>query len=380
MPFEKIRVAHVINYLSPAGKEVGIVKLLNGLDTKLFEPILIVINKVFDTLNLDTQKTQLIELNKREGNDPSIIFKLRHIFIKHKVHIVHTHAWGTLVEGVLAAKWAQVPVIIHGEHGTFHKDLKRKWVQRMLFNLSDQVLSVSDVLADNLSQTIGVKRDKILTILNGVDIQRFKPDAEKRTFYRKKILGENENIIIGTVGRPMKVKNHQLMVRALAELKKEKINAKFVIIGDTPKYSLRSELEQLAKKLNVGQDVMFLGYQTDIPGYMNAFDIFVLPSLSEGCSNVIQEAMATGLPVVASRVGGNPELIEHQNDGLLFTSNSVEELSEALKYLIQNPKKAKEFGQKALKKAREKFSLPVMIQNYQNLYLQWMRKRGMSYA
>jgi len=376
MSSKKIRVAHLINFLSPAGKEMGIVKLLNGMDGSVFEPILIVFDRVFDTLNLNRQKTKLITLNKKEGNDPGLILKLSKVFRKEKIDILHSHSWGTLVEGILAAKLAGVPVILHGEHGTFHKDFKRRLIQRLLFNLSDQVLSVSELLANQLSESIGIKRDKIITILNGVDVTKFKPDAEKRTKYRQELKADRETILIGTVGRPMKVKNHQLMIRALAELKKKHFKARFLIIGDTPKYSLIDELRQLTRDLNLNNDVQFLGYRKDIPGYLNAFDIFVLPSLSEGCSNVIQEAMATGLPVVASKVGGTPELIEHQRDGLLFTSNSVGELTEALQFLIENPQKARELGRNALQKAREKFSLPVMIKNYENLYLHWMKKNG----
>ncbi|WP_456405975.1 glycosyltransferase [Caldithrix abyssi] len=371
MVSKKIKVAHLINYLSPAGKEVGIVKLLNGLNPDVFAPVLIVMGKVFDTMGLDVDKTKLLEIVKGEGNDFSLIFKLKEIFKEEGLDIVHTHSWGTLVEGITAARLARVPIVIHGEHGSYHKDFKRKWVQKIMFSWSDQVLSVSALLADDLSRTLGVKREKILPILNGVDTEKFKPQPEKREFYRKKLNVNADSIIIGTIGRPMKVKNHQLMIKALARLKKKNRSVKFIIIGDTPKYSLREELEKLARELRVLEDVLFLGYRDDIPGYLNAFDIFVLPSLSEGCSNVIQEAMATGLPIVASRVGGNPELIEHEREGLLFTSNSLEELVTAIQYLIENPQRAKQLGQNALKKARRQFALPVMIKSYEELYLKW---------
>ncbi|APF17852.1 glycosyl transferase group 1 [Caldithrix abyssi DSM 13497] len=371
MVSKKIKVAHLINYLSPAGKEVGIVKLLNGLNPDVFAPVLIVMGKVFDTMGLDVDKTKLLEIVKGEGNDFSLIFKLKKIFKEEGLDIVHTHSWGTLVEGITAARLARVPIVIHGEHGSYHKDFKRKWVQKIMFSWSDQVLSVSALLADDLSRTLGVKREKILPILNGVDTEKFKPQPEKREFYRKKLNVNADSIIIGTIGRPMKVKNHQLMIKALARLKKKNRSVKFIIIGDTPRYSLREELEKLARELRVLEDVLFLGYRDDIPGYLNAFDIFVLPSLSEGCSNVIQEAMATGLPIVASRVGGNPELIEHEREGLLFTSNSLEELVTAIQYLIENPQRAKQLGQNALKKARRQFALPVMIKSYEELYLKW---------
>ncbi len=376
MESKPIKIAHLVNYLSPAGKEVGIVKLLNAIDSTRFAPVLIVLEKVYDSLGLDLQKTRVIEIGKKEGNDFSLIGQLKRLFRQEQIDIVHTHAWGTLVEGILSARLARVPVIIHGEHGTFHRDLKRRLVQRLFFALSDQVLAVSGVLADDLSKTIGIKRSKIHTILNGVDIKRFAPSAQKRAEHRSKLGFADDQVIIGTVGRPMKVKNHQLMIRALPDLIKENPLVHFVIVGDTPKYSLREELEELAKSLKVREHVHFLGFQTDIPGLLNAFDIFVLPSLSEGCSNVLQEAMATGLPIVASRVGGNPELIDHQQNGLLFTSNSVEELVNALRWMINNPEKAKQLGQKALHKARTMFSMEKMIKDYEDVYLKWMEKKN----
>ncbi len=378
MVSKKIKIAHIINYLTPAGKEVGIVKLVNHMNPDRFQPYLIVLNKIYDTLFLDMNKTKLIEFGKADGNDLSIIFKLKEYFQQEKIDIVHTHAWGTLVEGIAAARLAGVPVVLHGEHGTFHRDFKRKMVQKIFFALADQILSVSDVLADDLSRTIGVNRSRIVTILNGVDTDRYKPDPETGKQYRKEMGIDSQTILLGTVGRPMKVKNHALVIRALPELRKQGFPVEFVIIGDTPKYSLRGELEELAKQLNVFSYVHFLGYQKDIPGYLNAFDIFVLPSLSEGCSNVLQEAMATGLPVVASRVGGNPELIQHGYNGLLFTSNQVDELVDALTFLISKPDEARKLANNALKTVQEKFSLPVMVKNYENLYLQWMERKAVN--
>ncbi len=374
MNSDKIKIVHLVNYLAPAGKEVGIVKLLNALNDD-FEPVLVVLGKVYDALGLNLVKTRLIELGKGQGNDFSLVPKLKKIFKEVNPHIVHTHSWGTLVEGVLAAKWARVPIIIHGEHGTFHKDFKRKWVQKIFFPLSDQILSVSALLADQLSRDLGLRRARILPILNGVDVQKFAPDAAKRKQYRTQWgFGQND-VLIGTVGRPMKVKNHQLMIRALKHLRDQGYPVHFVIVGDTPLRSLKDELVALAQSLGVADRVHFLGFQSDVPGYLNMFDIFVLPSLSEGCSNVIQEAMATGLPVVASRVGGNPELIEDGVTGLLFESNNTEALTAALRRLLDDTQTAETLGKNALRRARERFSLEKMVENYSAVYYRLLKEK-----
>ncbi len=364
----KIRVAHLVNYLGPAGKETGIVKLLNALDAERYAPYLIVFDKVFDALTLDTDKTVLHALNKKPGNDPSLIYKLARYFREHKIDIVHTHSWGTLVEGVLAARLAGVPKIIHGEHGTFPKGFPHRTIQNIFFRRCDQVLSVSGELADKLAEVTGYPRAKIKTIYNGVDTAVFHRDAEMRRQYRQENLNNPDTLWIGTVGRTVKVKNQQLLVRAAQQLKKEKRSFLITIVGDSRLNSLRPQLEKLAQDLDVKEHIQFAGIRKDVAGFLNGFDIFALPSLSEGCSNVIQEAMTCGLPVVASRVGGNPELVNHEQTGILFESDNVEQLSAALGRLIDEPEFRKKMSQGAAQHAAGHFALEKMKENYQDVY------------
>ena len=369
----KIKLAHLINFMSPAGKEMGIVKLLNALDPEYFETSLIVTDKVFDQLGLDTKKTELIILDKKTGNDFQIFRKLYYIFKAKQFNIIHTHAWGTLVEGISPAKLAGVPVVIHGEHGTFHKDFKRKVVQKLFFNWADYLLTVSEMLADEISATIGIKRSKFHTILNGVDVDKFSPNEQIGAFYRKEHRFTDQDFVIGTVGRPKPVKNQKLMIRALKELLPEFPSTYFVIIGDTPLNSQREYLRSLAEELGVGRHVHFLGIKQDIPGYLNMFDLFVLPSLSEGCSNVLQEAMATGLPIVASNVGGNPELIRHEENGLLFDVHDLNDFVSQLARLMKDKNLREKYGQNARRSAVRDFSLQTMISAYSEFYIKAMK-------
>ncbi len=371
---KKIKLAHIINYMSPAGKEIGIVKLLNKLDPGQFESTLIVTDKVYDLLNLDTSKTRLIELNKKKGNDFSLPYKLYKLFKKEKFHIVHTHAWGTLVEGVLAAKSAGVPVVIHGEHGTFHKDFKRKIIQKVFYKWADYLMSVSDVLAKEIAQTIGINENKFHTILNGVDVDRFAPNPLKRAAYREELGFKETDFILGTVGRPNPVKNHSLIIHALKEIVSKFSHAHVIIIGDSPLDSQRDAMQALAKDLDVADHVHFLGTKEDIPGYLNTFDTFLLPSLREGCSNVLQEAMATGLPIVASNVGGNPELITHGKTGLLFNVQDINEFIGQIMQFIEHPELKTQFGARAREQAVTNFSLPTMIKSYSEYYKELVGK------
>ena len=373
----KIRIAHLINFLSPAGKEIGIIKLLNNMNEDRFKGYLIVLDKVWDTLMLDTEKSELISLNKKRGNDPVLPFKLAYMLRKHKIDILHTHSWGTLVEGIVAGKLARTPVIIHGEHGTFHKTGKRRLVQNIFWKKADGLLSVSSILARNLEKTIGLPENSFETIMNGVDTDRYCPDATARKAIRDEFDVKENETLIGTVGRTIKVKNHPLMIEAAHLLKERNLPFKMMIVGDSPMYSILDELKQKIKDYQLSKHVLFIGSRSDIHRVMNAFDIFTLPSLSEGCSNVIQEAMATGLPIVASNVGGNPELVADGENGYLFKNNEARDFAEKLELLIGNPETRITMGAQSRDKAVQKFSLKVMVQSYENFYEKAIKnKRG----
>lgn len=370
---EQIRIAHLINFLSPAGKEMGIVKLLNGMDAGRFKGYLVVLDKVWDTLSLDTSKSELIAINKKRGNDFGLPWRLAKILKKEKIDIVHTHSWGTLVEGVLAAKIAKCPLVIHGEHGTFFTSGKRKLAQKIFWNWSDGLLSVSGILARKLEKGIGMPEGTFHSILNGVDMAKFKPDSKARERIRKEFAIAENTVVIGTVGRTMKVKNHPLMIRTAKVLKEKGLSFKMLLIGDSPMHNDRDALLALIKELDVAEYIEMPGKRTDIPDVLNAFDIFLLPSFSEGCSNVIQEAMACGVPVVATDVGGNPELVTDGRTGYLFPSDDEKSCAEKLEKLILDDDKRAQFGQASLKDARERFSLDVMIRNYQDFYIQSLK-------
>lgn len=369
---KQIRVAHLVNFMSPAGKEMGIVKLLNGMDNKRFKGYLIVFDKIWDTLALDTDKSTLIAINKKRGNDFGLPARLAKILKKEKIDIVHTHSWGTLVEGVLGAKMARCPVVIHGEHGTFFSTGKRKWVQQVFWRWSDYLLSVSEILARKLENATGLAENSFYPILNGVDMQKFKPDTDARKKVRAEFKIDDTTIVIGTVGRTMKVKNHPLMIRAAKILKDKHIDFKMIIVGDSPMHNDRDALLHLIDTLDVGAYVEMPGKRTDIADLLNAFDIFLLPSYSEGCSNVIQEAMAVGLPVVATDVGGNPELVLDNKTGYLFPSDDANICADELERLILDKELRDKFGLASLSEARSRFSLKAMIDNYQNFYLKAM--------
>ncbi len=362
---------HLIHQLGTGGAENGIINLLNNINTKLFETsICAFVGNGAQTVRLDQGVTRLFELGKRVGNDLTIPIRLRRLFRKWRPHILHTHAWGTLCEGIIGAKLARVPVVIHGEHGTIQHDGRNIYIQRLFWGLTHQILSVSKAHKESLTKTIGYSPRKIKVILNGVDTERFSCKRRNEGLRNSLRIAEKD-VVIGTVGRLVPVKNQKMLIKAFAPLARRYSNLKLILAGDGP---LKNELSQLAVSLGVSSRVMLLGRRSDIPEILQSMDIFVLTSISEGMSNTILEAMSSWLPVVASNVGGNPELVANNLTGFLFPSNNINALADALKILIEDSVRRKEMGAAGRKIIETEFSLKTMVKNYEKMYINYFRK------
>ncbi len=369
--YNKIRIAHLINYLAPAGKEIGILKLLHNLDQTIFDSTLIVLNKTHTSEVLNLKKIKLIKLDQGEGNNIKLPFQLSKLFKQHRFDIVHTHSWGTLIEGIVGAKLAGVPVIIHGEHGTFPRQVPHRYIQPLFWRMTNRVLSVSGDLGKTLSVVTGFPIDKIDVILNGVNETKFYPSQKLKLDFRREFNFSGDDFIIGAVGRLTGVKNQAMLLRAAKEVirRGEKIQVVLVggfAVGDDKE----AELKQLVSDSGISQFVHFAGFRKHINMFYNGFDVFTLTSLSEGCSNVIQEAMFCGKPVIATNVGGNPELVRDNYTGFLVESNNHIQLAERILALKRNTRLRKDMGQKARQYSRKHFSLTQMINAYHRIYLE----------
>jgi sugar transferase (PEP-CTERM/EpsH1 system associated) len=376
MSMSKIKVMHLIYKLGVGGAENGVVNLLNKMDKDRFSTsICAFIGGGVLTPRLDLDRITLFEIGKKPGNDFRLPARLFGLFRKWHPDIVHTHAWGTLCEGLAAAKFARVPVFIHGEHGTLQERKRNVLVQRLIWRLADQILSVSHVHARRLSNRIGFPFRKIKVLVNGVDSHVFRPKKNGELIRKKLNLGPKD-VVIGTVGRMVPIKNQSLLIHSFSVLAKSHINVKLLLVGDGP---MRGDLEKLVKRLECRDSVKFLGRRSDIPEIMTAMDIFALPSLSEGMSNTILEAMSSGLPVVAAAVGGNTELVQNCNTGLLTLSNNVPAYAEALSLLVELPELRKNMGAAGRVRVEEKFTISAMARNYERLYLKCLEKKTASF-
>lgn len=362
---------HVVYALRPGGMEFGVVKLVNGLDPQRVQSSICSTAAGATLKPLVRPDVPVHELARRPGNDPSLVWNLYNLFRRERPDIVHTHAWGTLVEGLLAARLARVPVAIHGEHGTLQLRAYQRVIQRVGWTAATRLLSVSSRLADRLAHETGFPRQHVAVIRNGVDLSRFtKIDrAEARTSLG---LGGGTPVV-ATVGRLVPVKDHAMLLDAIALLRAEDVPVTLMIAGDGP---LRATLTERAVQLGIDGDVRFLGHRPDVERVFAAADAFVLSSESEGLSNTILEAMASGLPVVATRVGGADEMVSEGETGLLVPAKDSREMANALRTILRDQSRRQAMGAAARARVEAEFSLAGMIERYDGLYHDLARPRG----
>lgn len=370
---EKIRVAHVSASLHYGGKENGVVNLVNRLDPAVFE------NYIFTYVRggalarrVDPTRCRVVELGDKLGGDYRLYFKLAREFRRYRIHIAHTHSWATVMEGIIGARLARVPIILHGEHGTMKTETKLHiQIQRALWHSTDQMLAVSNVLRENLQRQFNFPKEKIRVVANGVDLSRFALMRQGDEYKTRLGLPANA-LVFGAIGRVVPVKAYPTLLQAAKLLFNEIPTAHLVMVGDGPQLEA---LVQLAEEYQIASRVHFLGARKDVPEILQAFDVFVLSSESEGMSNTILEAMASARPVVATAVGGNPELVVDGETGLLVPPHDPPAMAAAIMKLLRDTELCRQMGWLGRQRVEEKFSLEVMVQNYANVYLEAFRRR-----
>ena len=292
--------------------------------------------------------------------------RMARLFRKLRPDIVHTRNW-TCIDAIIGARLAGVPVVIHGEHGREAADPegrnpRRRQVRRILSPFVTEFVTVSRDLARWLVEQVRVPARKVRTIYNGVDTERFA--AGDRAAARHALGIPEDWAVAGTVGRLDPVKDQAGLIRAFAQTPNTGKSA-LVIAGDGPS---RRQLEAVIKELTLGDRVRLLGERNDVPLILRALDVFVLPSLGEGISNAILEAMATGLAVIATRVGGNVELVQEGVTGRLIEPRRPDALAEALTAYHGEPARARAHGAAGRERAVSEFGLERMLAAYEALY------------
>ncbi len=361
---------HVVHSLHTGGMENGVVNLINRMDWERFRHSVCCITTSGEMeKRILRDDVKVFEMKKGEGHSFSLPFRLAVLFRKERVSIVHTRNWGT-IDGILAAKMTLITKVIHGEHGREVSDpnglnKKRNFIRKALSPFICRYIAVSSDLGKWLVGIVGVKENKVVTIINGVDTELFFP-AENKMESKTALGFLPDEIIIGAVGRLDPVKDYTTLIKAFANIANSYKKIKLMIIGHGPE---EDKLRKCVEHTGIKDRVVFFGRKNNINELLKAMDIYVLPSVAEGISNTILEASASGLPVIATNAGGNPELVIDKETGFLFLPGDVDGLTVLLENYVDDSNLMAIHGKAGRQRMVEGFSLDGMIRSYENLYM-----------
>jgi sugar transferase (PEP-CTERM/EpsH1 system associated) len=369
-------IVHVVNSLEIGGLENGVVNLVNRIGPRFRHVVVCLTTEGALRQRLDSH-VEVHTLHKHRGHDVRAFLRLVALLRRIRPRIVHSRNWAAF-DAVAAAYMARVPVVIHGEHGREISDpegqnRRRNGARRLCAPIIDRFVAVSDDLRRWLVERLHIAGSKVTTIHNGVDLGRFSHQDQLESRVTVGIPASAQ--VIGTVGRLDPVKDQAGLIRAFARLASTRPQAMLVIAGDGP---CRGELEALVVALGLERRVRLLGSRSDIPVVLGALDVFALPSIAEGISNTLLEAMATGLPVVATRVGGNPELVEDGRTGILVPVRDESALAAALDGYLDDGHLRTLHGKGARERVVQHFSLERMGHAYTELYTDLLAAAGVS--
>jgi sugar transferase (PEP-CTERM/EpsH1 system associated) len=367
-------IVHLIHRLDIGGLENGLVNLINNLPPERYRHAIVCLKDDSDfRRRIQRPGVEIISLNKREGKDWGHYLRLFHTLKRLRPLLVHTRNLAG-IEGQLLAAAAGVRLRVHGEHGRDINDLhgrKRRYrlLRQLLLPLIGHFIAVSKDLEAWLVGTIGARPQRVTHICNGVDSLQFHPRLGPIAAVGPPGFLSESTFVIGSVGRMAEVKDHLSLVRAFLillmrhELAQEHL--RLMIIGDGP---CRQPCLDLLHESGMDRLAWLPGARDDIPQLMRAMNVFVLPSLAEGASNTILEAMASGLPVVATAVGGNPDLVQGGWTGSLVPARDPTLLAEAIGDYYRIPGLAEHHGTRARRRVLSEFSLMAMADAYLAVY------------
>lgn len=374
----KVSVLHVIGGGEIGGAENHVLSLLSALDREKFAPILCCLAPRPLYQRARELGIEAYALDMRHKLDIHVIKSIFQLIKEKEVQILHTHGVRANLVGRLAGLQAGVPVTVTTVHSVLEYDypglldrLINSWTEKATWRLVDRFIAVSQLLARNL-QRKGIKQDKISLIYNGIPLPENPPAAEERENLRQELGIGIQQPLLGVIGRLHPVKGQKVMLQAAARLAARGKDFTLLLAGEGQQ---RQELEKLAAELELSGKVHFLGFRSDaVEKIMPTLDMLIIPSLSEGCPLVALEAMSRKIPVIASQVGGLPELIEQGVSGLLVPPGDPDELAERILWLWERPQLGRELTEAAFRRVQEKFSLARMVADTQKVYFELLAR------
>ena len=367
-------IVHIVHRFDTGGMENGMVNLFNTLPPDRYRHTVVALTDYSDFRHrITAQRVDFHALNRAPGHGLGWTVRLWKLLRRLKPDLVHTRNLAALeAQFVVAA--AGIRATVHGEHGRDVFDLygqnwKYNLLRRAARSFVSNYIAVSRDLATWLRLAIRVPPRKIHQIYNGVDSDKFHPRQGARSNILPPGFADGQAVVFGSVGRMAEVKDYPMLVRAFIHLVQQQPElsgrARLVIVGEG---QTRRACQNLLDEAGMANLAWLPGERHDIAAVMQAFDVFVLPSRNEGISNTILEALASGLPVIATAVGGNVELVEDDVNGLLVKPGDPEDMAQALLGYLHSPARIAEQGQQARMHAEQRFSIPAMAEAYASVY------------
>jgi len=363
----KRRILFINNSAKPARGGAGcIIDLAARLDRQKFDSVMLFPCPGYLSERLSKMGVRTLFLGGSEKYSYQDIFRVLGVVRGEKIDIVHANTIDSFFAG-LAAKLSGRRLISH-IHEELHKTWRWKMVGAHLLRLADCSVIDSRELAGRYADLI--PESKIKVIYNGVDTEKFKPDPVRRQKARKSLgLNDSETAVLN-VGYICPAKGHDHLLKAAAGIRKKHPEVRFIFAGDrVPEFpDFQRRLDEFVRQNDLEPVVTFLGMRQDVPELLSAADIFAHVSLKESFSIAILEAMASGKSIVATKVGGIAEQIEDGKSGLIVPPADSDALGTSLEKLLSMPEKAREFGENALRRVKEKFDIAIMVKNFEKLY------------
>ena len=376
---QDIRVLHVVETLDVGGAETVVANIVNNASPGFRAGVCCLMRSGPVAARI-RRGVEIIEMGKVEkGNDYRIPFRLAKILQRRRIDIVQSHDWGALLETAAAATLAGTAAV-HMAHGpTIHyppsdywgpiKGVIRRKAERLASVKLQRAIAVSEVVRRELVEDIGIPANKVALVRNGIDLA---PKPLGDLDLKRQQLGLSAgDILLVTVGRLAQIKNYALLLEALAISAAKAPKLKLVMVGDGPE---RAKLEADVARLDLAGRVHFLGERKDVRDWLAIGHAFVLPSFYEGISIALLESMAAGLPVVVTRVGGNPEVVVDGETGFIVESGDAQGLAHALVELAEGETRRERMGRSARARVEAEFDLKKTVRRYEEIYLEALGK------
>jgi glycosyltransferase involved in cell wall biosynthesis len=375
----KIKTLFVIDsvFHIAGGTEGQLSRLINCLDRNEFEPHLVVLrdSSWIETNYFNCSKSVLGLTSLRNPGTWRKIWQLATFMRGERFDIVQTHFPDSNLVGVMAARLGRARKVVSTQRNMgYDLNPNRTFALRMVSRWVDRYLANCQAVKEGLALKLGVPRDKVDIIYNGIEYQRFeKASGDSISELRGKLGIEDEELVVGLVSNFRPIKDVDGFILAASGVARSFPQARFLIIGGGKPEDAR-RLERLSSDLGIGQKILWTGTVEDVAPYLDLLDLGVLSSRSEGLSNTILEYMASGLPVVATAVGGNPELIADGEGGFLVPPGDSTALAGKILLLLNDAELRNTMGKINRRVVKEKFSLTQMVANYQEYFRQLLNQ------